>query len=129
MSGMCTWRWVLLILLTVLLPLRGAMALSMGLADADTLPRTTAMTSAEEAPCPHHAASHKPLESPHNSAHDTHHGQSQAHLLCDLCNVPALGQQVHCAPGTQALPIGVPHRSEHFASVVLPIGHKPPIPA
>lgn len=129
MPAMRSWRCFLLMVLTVLLPLRGALALTMGAPDAGPLTTVTATASAEEAPCPHHAASESPLEGADNSAHNSHHSQSQSHLLCDLCNVPAMGQQARTSPGAQALPIGVPHRNERFASVVLPIGHKPPIPA
>ena len=127
MSGMCMWRWVLLILLTVLLPLRGAMALSMGLADADTLPRTTAMTSAEEAPCPHHAQSGEQAPAAPMAHSDDSHNEN-THLLCDVCNVLALGVSVPVTARTDVRPAHTPQRSERFSSVVPPIGHKPPIP-
>lgn len=126
---MRSWRFVLLLVLTVLLPLRSAMALTMGLPNAGTMPGTTAIASVEEAPCPHHAAPESPLLSTDSSAHGSHHGQSPSHLLCDLCNVPALGQTAELATGTSLQPFGVAPRSERFVSVVLPIGHKPPIPA
>ena len=130
MPVMRSWQCVLLMVLTVLLPLRSALGLTMGMSGAGALIGTAAaLTSAHEASCPHHADSKSPVESHHDSAPGSHHGQDRGHLLCDICNVPALDLQTRTSPGAQALPIGVPHRSERFASVVLPIGHKPPIPA
>lgn len=128
---------MLLIVLTVLLPLRSTLALTMGLPDSGMVSGAGAyaavMANTEETPCPHHATGASPhgsdSDTPLHSQPDSPHGSSHAHLLCDICNVPALDLQTRASPGTQLLPIGVPHRNERFASVVLPIGHKPPIPA
>ena len=113
-------------LLTVLLPLRSALALTMGLQACGDHANISLMAAAEPLPCAHHGADISPQHAPQDSLHSD---PGQSHLLCDICNVPALGQTAELVTGTSLLPVGLAPRSERFVSVVLPIGHKPPIPA
>ncbi len=154
-------RVLLLLVLTVLLPLRSALAVTMGLPVTEPPTRQTPATATapspvqavvmtdqqsgsqahapahspapphplaevpEEAPhCPHHAAPADATGSGHPAGHP-----AQAHLLCDVCNGPALSAALVSRLGGTPAPLGIPERIERFASVVLPIGHKPPIPA
>lgn len=147
------WRVWLLLVLGVLLPVRAALAVTMAL-PVTGLPGTTAALQADarHAPCLHHEglsddaagsgigdpAGHvgaDPADGQRHDmpqhegpGHDTHSAQGHStHLLCDVCNVPALQATLALQLSPHAQPIGTPHRSERFASVVLPIGHKPPI--
>lgn len=143
------WRVMLVMVLTVLLPLRSALAVTMGLPEAARPAQTQPAQDIgpvavhDDPPCPHHAA-HAKASSPDTShaapaPHDAQAAEShpgphaghpgQAHLLCDVCNGPALSPRPLILGQGHASPLGVPPRIERFASVVLPIGHKPPIPA
>lgn len=144
---MMSWRVLLLMVLTVLLPLRSALAVTMGLpvAPQPVSAQPHAQVSAQathtlhaidsnESPCPHHAMAAHPSDTGTSDAAaddtDGHNGHpGQAHLLCDVCNGPALSARIPVLGVMHALPLGRPERIERFDSVVLPIGHKPPIPA
>lgn len=124
-------------LLIALLPLRGwvgdAMAVSMAAAPLAAAAGQAAMGG----DCPHMAMSsgmHADASTDHAGAdtadtHDGHHdsGHTQAHLVCDVCNGPALGSPV-ALPGPAAATHG-PHipRAERFASLAPRHPHKPPI--
>lgn len=131
--------------LSVLLPVRTAFAVTMAL-PASAMPGNLSSLQAgtPPTPCPHHddpsAAATLPMEgglagvdadqAPSHHATHTHPAQTHtSHLLCDVCNVPALQASERLPLRPHAPPVGTPHRSERFASVVLPIGHKPPIAA
>lgn len=138
------WRVLLLMVLTVLLPLRSALAVTMGLPVAPTPAQTQThvqesgkpllVSHLDAAPCPHHAmdASSADAGMIAETAHHTapHDGQpGLSHLLCDVCNGPALSARIPVLGVMHASPLDRPERIERFDSVVLPIGHKPPIPA
>jgi hypothetical protein len=122
------WRVVLLLVLTLVLPLRGALAVSMGMAvDAPPSAAHSAAPAKADAPCPHHApaADHTQAAAPQHgdAGHSAH-----THLLCDVCNVLALSVPIVAAERADTRPTHAVQGSERFSSVVLPIGHKPPIP-
>lgn len=132
---MSLWRVILLLVLTVVLPVRGALALTMGMSmdtPIDT-PQSGVHSTAlaqTEAPCPHHAQTDAPTASGSVSHSDMgDHGTSaHTHLLCDVCNVLALSVSIPATERADTRPTHAPQGSERFSSVVLPIGHKPPIP-
>jgi hypothetical protein len=120
------WRVVLLLVLTLVLPVRGALAVSMGMA-VDAPPSAAHSAAPADAPCPHHApaADHTQAAAPQHGddGHSAH-----THLLCDVCNVLALSVPIVAAERAGTRPTHAVQGSERFSSVVLPIGHKPPIP-
>ena len=120
------WRVLLLLVLTVVLPVRGALAVTMGMASGVPGGITHSAATAE-APCPHHAQAVEPAPAAPMAHSDDSHSE-HTHLLCDVCNVLALGVSVPVTARTEVRPAHRPQRSERFASVVPPIGHKPPIP-
>lgn len=141
--SMKLWRVWLLMVLSVLLPVRTGLAVTMAL-PATAMPSTavTAQADTLHPPCAHHEdrSTAAPMtmgghhvsqvtdESPSHHNTDTSSAQGHgSHLLCDVCNVPALQASVPLHLSPQVPPVGTPHRSERFDSVVLPIGHKPPI--
>lgn len=128
-------RAVWIALLIALLPLRGwvgdAMALSM-LQGMDGQPAQ--LSSAE--PCPHagQASPAMQAEAQDGAAHLGMHGEGAPeagsghdHLVCDLCNGPALQAGMAGAPREELAP--GPHvvRAERFASLAPRHHHKPPI--
>ena len=132
---MSLWRVILLLVLTVVLPVRGALALTMGMS-MDTPFETpqsgvhSAALAKTEVPCPHHVQADAPT-APASVSHSDmgdHSSSTHTHLLCDVCNVLALGVSVPVTARTDVRPAHTPQRSERFSSVVPPIGHKPPIP-
>ncbi len=126
---MTLWRVILLLVLTVVLPVRGALAVTMGMsAGAPASAAHSAAPVDADAPCPHHAqaAEHTPSTPVSHGDVDEHSGH--AHLLCDVCNVLALDVSMPANERTDARPTHPPQGSERFSSVVLPMGHKPPIP-
>ncbi len=127
-------------LLIALLPLRGwvgdAMAVSMAAAPVST---ATAAASAMDGDCPHGATvpattadahgQHATHDTAHTEASDGAHGagHTQAHLMCDVCNGPALGSRV-ALPEPAAAEHGLQFaRTERFASLAPRHLHKPPI--
>lgn len=120
------WRVLLLLVLTVVLPVRGALAVTMGMASG--VPASVTHSAAPaDAPCPHHAQSGEQAPAAPMAHSDDSHNEN-THLLCDVCNVLALGVSVPVTARTDVRPAHTPQRSERFSSVVPPIGHKPPIP-
>jgi len=120
MCSMNWWRVVLLTLLTVLMPVRGALGVTMPLAH-DAHPSTV---SGAEQPCPHHT-----VEAP--AAHGEHLAAqpgTDSHALCDVCHLMAMQVAAPSAPTAHTEPVDAAPRRERFASVLLPPGHKPPIP-
>lgn len=121
------WSAYLCLFLALLLPIRGALAavmpVSHGLGHA-TLAMAHNAHTASHAEHPAHTTQHCTHHTPaHAGPCDTH----QQHLLCDLCNGPALALSmpfsIHASvhPGTQ-MP-----RLVSFLSVSLPSEVKPPI--
>lgn len=127
-------RVFLIALVIALLPVRGwvgdAMAVSMA---------ASATSMAAEAPCPHAATGGQPhhvADAPVASSHDhagmdtaepAHDASHHGHLVCDVCNGPALH-----TPGTVAPAGHFSHgvhieRAERFASLAPRHAHKPPI--
>lgn len=121
------WSAYLCLFLALLLPIRGALAAAMPISHSFghgdmvvmQMSQSTAPTEVQ-ALHPHHC--------PHHSAHhDVSCGSHQQHLLCDLCNGPALSLAIPSTilapvhPGTQ-MP-----RLVSFISVSLPSEVKPPI--
>jgi hypothetical protein len=107
--------------MALLLPIRGALAVVMPIGHGSS-PVSTAMssydpTNTSAAPCPHHKPDH---------ASATTHAPHQ-HLLCDVCNGPALALSppmlidATLHPGTGVSPLAL------FLSVSLPSEVKPPI--
>ncbi len=130
-------RVFLIALVIALLPLRGwvgdAMAVSMA---ASAMPTA----SAAETPCPHaatggqpHHVADAPVAAPAHDhagsdtaapAHDaSHHG----HLVCDVCNGPALHTPVAVVPAGHFSHGVHIERAERFASLAPRHAHKPPI--
>ncbi|MBL0920271.1 MAG: hypothetical protein IBJ14_16340 [Hydrogenophaga sp.] len=124
-------------LLIALLPLRGwvgdAMAVSMTAA-----PLAATAAAGQPGPgddCPHMAMAteatgsghgeHASGDAPHGGQHDA--GHTQAHLLCDVCNGPALGSRVALAEPAAAEHGLLIARAERFASLAPRHLHKPPI--
>lgn len=122
---MRTWLMVLMI---ALLPLRGwvgdAMAFSMAMGHADHGASVTAT-----APMPCHAS---PVEAADPGTHDgSAHGvapeANHSHLLCDLCNGPALDAPWPWALTPSDPPGSLPPLSERFASQTARRDVRPPI--
>lgn len=132
---MSLWRVILLLVLTVVLPVRGALALNMGMS-MDTPIETpqsgvhSAALAKTEVPCPHHVQADAPTAPASVSQNDMgdHSSSAHTHLLCDVCNVLALSVSIPATERADIQPTHAPQGSERFSSVVLPIGHKPPIP-
>ena len=117
------WQFCLLIFLMMLLPIRGGLAAVMPIghglgsspASFDASAHSVASTSTT--PCPHHEAADSTAASP----------APHQHVLCDLCNGPALALSTPglidatLPPGTQVPPL------VSFLSVSLPFEVKPPI--
>lgn len=155
MLRMTSWRVLVLLVLSVLLPWRSAMAITM---PVNATPAPPTATHAPSLADTHghaavHALSHPVLHAdahaaavtdgaascPHHAAldgctptvcHDSPNpDSSHSHSLCDVCNGPALGPVSALPLPTHASPVGPAHGAVRFASRALPIGHKPPIPA
>ncbi len=126
-------------LLIALLPLRGwvgdAMAVSMAAAPLAAATGQAAMGD----DCPHLTpvpattadahGQHATHDTAHTEASDGAHGagHTQAHLMCDVCNGPALGSRV-ALPEPAAAEHGLQFaRTERFASLAPRHLHKPPI--
>jgi hypothetical protein len=122
------WRVVLLLVLTLVLPVRGALAVSMGMAvEAPIGMAHSAAPANADVPCPHHAQpTDHALAAP--SDHNDDHHSAHTHLLCDVCNVLALNVPIPVAKRADTRPVHAAQGNERFSSVVPPIGHKPPIP-
>jgi hypothetical protein len=117
------WHFCLLIFLMMLLPIRGGLAAVMpighghGSSPASIGASAQSVTSTSATPCPHHETADSTASSsaPHQ------------HVLCDLCNGPALALSTpglidaSLHPGTQVPPL------VSFLSVSLPSEVKPPI--
>ncbi|MCU0957743.1 MAG: hypothetical protein MUF55_10615 [Hydrogenophaga sp.] len=113
----------------VMLPLRGwmgdAMALSMAVGHTGNTHQVAVsvvtppchMTLAEAAPHAHQA----------DGMHDPQAGAGHGHLLCDLCNGPALNGHWLWAPATSHPPQLLPPGSERFASQTARRNVRPPI--
>lgn len=136
---MKTWRVLVLLVLSVLLPWRSAMAGTMPVAAAPAplqVPPGPTDTHAhvqhtgDASACPHHTASDSCSQaSCHETAgHGLHDSDHAGHSLCDVCNGPALGPVSALPMPAHGSPVGPVHGAVRFASRVLPIGHKPPIP-
>lgn len=112
------------VLLMVLLPLRGwagdAMAVSMA---TDRAPAAALVAAAD---C-HGAADHTHDQHGSQDSHQGHEGHGTAHLLCDVCNGPALTPAAMLAVG-DARPhsLHIPSRVA-FASEAPRRGVRPPI--
>ena len=115
MICMTYWR-VLLLCLAVLLPWRGAMAVTMVM----TPTHHSTPAAMDQAPCPHHASA-----SDQSSSTD----DMTDHASCDVCHVPALSADLRTFTPPHAHPMQPPPLSERFASVVVAQHHKPPISA
>lgn len=130
---MKSWRTLVLLVLSVLLPWRSAMSITMPVTTAPpalqaglTLADSRAHAHDETASGPHHGS----LEA---SAADACHASLEAdtqhsHSLCDVCNGPALGPVSALPLPAHTSPVGPVHGAVHFASRAVPIVHKPPIP-
>lgn len=122
-------RW-LVILMLLLLPLRawagGVMLTSMLAPDPAAGAVTTAVQPPTAAPPCHASVSSEPAD---------HHAQGQAleavshpsHLLCDICNVPALSTTVLQLHLPEQLRSPIPPRLMPFASVWPSRDSRPPI--
>jgi hypothetical protein len=120
------WRVVLLLVLTLVLPVRGALAVSMGMAvEAPIGMAHSAAPANADVPCPHHA---QPTDHTLAADHNDDHHSAHTHLLCDVCNVLALNVPIPVAKRADTRPTHAAQGNERFSSVVPPIGHKPPIP-
>lgn len=120
-----TWLMALMI---VLLPLRGwvgdAMAFSMAMGPAGHGATVTAT-----APMPCHASPAAALDATAHDglAHDVAHDSTHSHLLCDLCNGPALDAPWPWSLVPRDLPASLPPCHERFASQTARRDVRPPI--
>lgn len=118
-------RVFLIALVIALLPVRGwvgdAMAVSMAASGLAT-------ASAAEAPCPHAGIGHHAEDTGDAALAAGAHGASQhGHLLCDVCNGPALTPAALVAPPSDLNHGLLIERAERFASLAPRHTHKPPI--
>jgi hypothetical protein len=123
-------RAVFIALLIVLLPVRGwmgdAMALSAAGGPVQAAGSPTAATPGHM-PC-HGTPSEEALRTVQDSAaHGVADQAGHDHLLCDLCNGPALGASEPRMPSPSRTPGRLPLFSERFGSRVAPQDVRPPI--
>ena len=80
------WRVVLLLVLTLVLPVRGALAVSMGMAvDAPPSAAHSAAPAKADAPCPHHAPATDHTQARHNTATMATAPTPTSCVMCAMC--------------------------------------------
>lgn len=123
------WTAFICLFLALLLPIRGALAGVMPLAHAFNHAPSTSLFTPGSTHQPEHATHHTQACS-HSAAiqgsHAAHCG-AQQHLLCDLCNGPALALTAPVALQPSATPATRVTVLSAFLSISLPSEVKPPI--
>jgi hypothetical protein len=122
------WTPYVCLFLALLLPIRGALAGVMPLSHAFNHASSTSELASNAAHQPDHAK-HTDACSHHAAAQGSHaaHCGAQQHLLCDLCNGPALALKAPVALQPAASPATRVHVPSAFFSISLPSEVKPPI--
>ena len=123
------WTSFVCLFLALLLPIRGALAGVMPLSHAFNHGPSSSELASHAAPQPDHAK-HTQACSHHTAtqgSHATHCGAAQQHLLCDLCNGPALALPAPLALQPTATPATRVTVLSAFLSISLPSEVKPPI--
>jgi hypothetical protein len=123
------WTAFVCLFLALLLPIRGALAGVMPLSHAfNHAPASSLLTHGSADP-PEHATHHTQACSHHAAAQGSHaaHCGAQQHLLCDLCNGPALALTAPVALQPSATPATRVTMLSAFLSISLPSEVKPPI--
>ena len=123
------WTAFVCLFLALLLPIRGALAGVMPLSHAFNQGPSTSERASHASPQPDHAAHNTEACSHHAAAQGSHaaHCGAQQHLLCDLCNGPALALTAPVALQPAASPATRVHVPSAFFSISLPSEVKPPI--
>jgi hypothetical protein len=123
------WTPYVCLFLALLLPIRGALAGVMPLSHAFNQGPSTSERASHAAPQPDHAARSTETCSHHAAAQGSHaaHCGAQQHLLCDLCNGPALALTAPVALQPSATPTTRVTVLSAFPSISLPSEVKPPI--
>jgi hypothetical protein len=122
------WTAFVCLFLALLLPIRGALAGVMPLFHVFGHGPSSSVLASDSAHQPDHTT-HTQACSHHAAAQGSHaaHCGAQQHLLCDLCNGPALALKAPVALQPAASPATRVHVPSAFFSISLPSEVKPPI--